>query len=633
MTININPKNKGKLTATAKKTGKSFTQLSHSKNPLTRKRAIFALNARKWNHKHADGGTLDLYDFDNTFANGGNLSRAKDYGSSKHPYPMVKSSDFAGGGRSYPIPTKANAIDALRLAGLHHRPDVKAKVYAKYPDLKHADGGFLYNNSFGEGGQVNSDVQHGGVFNNGTTDINNGGTHEQNPYQGVPMGVDSKGTPNLVEQGEVVHNNYVYSNRLNPTKEQLKSVGLSPSYSKYSYSKIANVLNKESKERPNDPISKNGLNSNMQKLQAIQEQTRQAKQQQEQQLSSVHAFGGNLFDSGGNYSIGPNGSLIDNSIITPEQRALYNLANYKGTNSKGKAVISKTGHYINNSQLADLVPTKVQGNLSPTNVTLPANMVTASKGNIAVYPEETKVQNNNLPTWMRYSPIIGSGLGVLSDTLGLTNKPDYTQANAIQEAVSNPNKASFTPVSNYLTYNPFDRNYYLNKLNAQTAATQRALVNNGGGNRATTAAGLLAGDYNSQGRMGDLFRQSEEYNQNQRNQVAEFNRGTNEFNSQGALQASQANMANNSLGLQAAIYGSQMRQQQDQLASQMRSNNLTNFLQNMGNLGTENYAYNQAANNRALYYGPGTDGSSTYKGNQHKYGGKLNKKKGYTTWQ
>lgn len=66
----------------------------------------------------------------------GGLSRNKDYGSSNKPYPDVNKKDFAGGKRSYPIPTRADAVDALRLAGLHGRSDVKAKVYKKYPDLK-----------------------------------------------------------------------------------------------------------------------------------------------------------------------------------------------------------------------------------------------------------------------------------------------------------------------------------------------------------------------------------------------------------------------------------------------------------------------------------------------------------------
>lgn len=75
----------------------------------------------------------------------GGLSRNKDYGSKSKPYPSVKSKDFAGSGRSYPIPTKADAVDALRLAGLHGRSDVKAKVYRKYPELrKKSAAGGLY---------------------------------------------------------------------------------------------------------------------------------------------------------------------------------------------------------------------------------------------------------------------------------------------------------------------------------------------------------------------------------------------------------------------------------------------------------------------------------------------------------
>lgn len=78
-------------------------------------------------YKYRFGGRCKL-------RNGGLIS--KDRGSSKHPYPSVSSKDFAGGGRSYPIPTKADAVDALRLAGLHGRSDVKAKVYSRYPELR-----------------------------------------------------------------------------------------------------------------------------------------------------------------------------------------------------------------------------------------------------------------------------------------------------------------------------------------------------------------------------------------------------------------------------------------------------------------------------------------------------------------
>lgn len=86
----------------------------------------------------------DFYEKRNKKRMGG-LSRSKDYGSKSKPYPKVDKKDFAGKNRSYPIPTKADAIDALRLAGLHGRDDVKAKVYSKYPKLrKRAKNGGVY---------------------------------------------------------------------------------------------------------------------------------------------------------------------------------------------------------------------------------------------------------------------------------------------------------------------------------------------------------------------------------------------------------------------------------------------------------------------------------------------------------
>lgn len=115
--------------------GKSPAQrVMHGDNP----NAVFNAQERfKKRNKLNDDGTKKK--------RMGGLSRNKDYGSKSKPYPSVKSGDFAGGHRSYPIPTKADAVDALRLAGLHGRNDVKAKVYRKYPELrKKSKAGGLY---------------------------------------------------------------------------------------------------------------------------------------------------------------------------------------------------------------------------------------------------------------------------------------------------------------------------------------------------------------------------------------------------------------------------------------------------------------------------------------------------------
>lgn len=102
---------------------------------------------------------------DGTIKAMGGLSRDKDYGSKKKPYPSIAKKDFAGGHRSYPIPTKADAIDALRLAGLHGRNDVKAKVYNKYPELrkKGSNGLIISINGNVKNGLIHSPSSTGGL--------------------------------------------------------------------------------------------------------------------------------------------------------------------------------------------------------------------------------------------------------------------------------------------------------------------------------------------------------------------------------------------------------------------------------------------------------------------------------------
>lgn len=106
------------------------------------------------------------------YKKGGGLSRAKDYGSKKKPYPSVSAGNFAGGGRSYPIPTRADAVDALRLAGMHGRSDVKSKVYAKYPGLKKKqEGGKLPQYQEGESEIPWGDISQGVLGALGTAPI------------------------------------------------------------------------------------------------------------------------------------------------------------------------------------------------------------------------------------------------------------------------------------------------------------------------------------------------------------------------------------------------------------------------------------------------------------------------------
>lgn len=128
----------------------------------------------------------------------------------------------------------------------------------------HATGGPLYT--------------QGGTWDTGMTYINEGGTHEENPYEGVQVGVDPNGIPNTVEEGEVIFNDYVFSNRTELDEKQKKYFKLGGKM-KYSYADAAKKLTKEFEETPNDPISKNGRNAILQDLMMFQEEKR-AKQQE-----------------------------------------------------------------------------------------------------------------------------------------------------------------------------------------------------------------------------------------------------------------------------------------------------------------------------------------------------------------
>ena len=141
---------------------------------------------------------------------------------------------------------------------------------------KHALGGYIKDRDDMYNNMLESQT-HGGDFSNGVTFINNGGTHEQNPFEGVPMGVAPDGQPNLVEEGEVLYNDYVFSNRLHPTDKELKESNLPKKYKGHTFALIAEDMSKESAERPNDPISKRGLEASLGKLASLQEEQRMKK--------------------------------------------------------------------------------------------------------------------------------------------------------------------------------------------------------------------------------------------------------------------------------------------------------------------------------------------------------------------
>lgn len=420
---------------------------------------------------------------------------------------------------------------------------------------------------------------HGGDFTNGVTFIGNGGTHEQNPFEGVQMGTNPDGEPNLVEEGEVVYNDYVFSNRLKVPKKAKKDFKLKGE----TFADAAKALQKESEERPNDPISKRGLEASMGRLVGIQEEMRNKKNK------------GRKFADGGPFGL--------------EQD--FNLPNYTNQNRLAMSFLGDT-------------PMAYMG--SSGNVVTPEGGINTRVG---TSQQEDNEEQDLAPTWMRYAPVAGSVGSVLSDMFGATNKPDYGPADYMNGAIQPVKPVGARTVSNYLTYKPLDTDYMTNKLNANRSAQRRAITNTSGGNRATAMAGLIASDYNYGNQLGDLTRQAAMYNDQQRQQVEAFNRGTNQYNAEALTKADMANaniqQQTNELRLKQRSAQAQMRDAANNRSSAARSANLTNLLDNLGAVGQENFMKNMISTNPALYYDLTGQGGVKYKGNgkKKKRGGRL----------
>lgn len=537
------------------------------------------------------------------------------------------------------------------------------------------------------GGDLNT---YGGTYNGGLEYINNGSTHENNILGGVPMGSDRDGTPNLVEEGETIWNDYVFSNRLKVPETLTDKYKLSKDIT---FAEASKKLGKEIAETPNDPISKRTFNFFMQDLQQSQEEVKAKKelskakrqfnklspQEQLEILNGGPVQGDNTllanpnnepqqFAEGGNtdrnwlfdtmwegapeyqdsYLKGNipyyQGKISDKSYSVKD---IENTDNYKNftkyaltlpdTHSYWQTLSNKTGKDVtylknnyerlrNDGKLGWVHRTPLYNtdyNIKVPDLETPQQRAQELNTMIQDFPTrepriyQEEENNDLLPTWMRYAPIVGSAIGTISSLL---SKPDESSANAILTAAREAGQytpISFNPIGDYITYNPFDRDYYINKLNAESGAARRAIINQSSGNRGNAIASILASDYNAQNQLGALARQAEEYNLAQRQKVAEFNRGTNMFNTEGIFKANTTNQAarmqaRNTL-LQGTMQAERLRQAARQQLAAERSANLTNLFNNLGNIGRENMNFNILNTSAAFPWAMTNKGESKYK--------------------
>lgn len=517
------------------------------------------------------------------------------------PNSFTNTNTFADGGKIHIKPSKRGTFTAAAKKHGKGIQEFARQVLANKENYSPAmvkKANFARNAASWKHGDGGSLMSNGAVWDNGLTYIGNGGTHEENPMEGVPMGVDNQGTPNLVEQGEVVFNDYVFSNRL-AVPDAIRSKYKLRGNKEMTFADAAKKMAKESEERPNDPISKRGLMDSMSKLQQAQEMVRQNITGQEENRKYAH--GGrkvNKFDN------------LDSDTMFLDSIDYGDWQDY--------------GTLLEPIDAEDLWDETMAGS-------------------------DTGKENPNKSsklTWLRYAPVVGSAIGLAQN---LFSKPDYSSADAILEVANsagNYTPIGYTPIGNYLQYRPLDRNYYINRLDAQAGATRRAIMNTTSPSR---NAALLAADYNAQGRLGDLARQAEEYNLAQRQAVETFNRGTNMANAEMGLKAAMANqeaaLKARSSRLSGVSQAMAVRDAVDARKGASMSANLTNLFDSLGNIGID--AYNREDRDKLIRAGVfgilsekpqewsdkrWNDYKKVVSGTSYRNGGKLKKKRGGFTY-
>ena len=528
--------------------------------------------------------------------------------------------DFGGPMFGMPI-TGASSYDIAKDNALTKQMQAQSKNSTSFNPIFNAP------TTFAAGGLLSNN------FTNGVTIIGNGGTHERNPHEGVPMGIAPDGAPNLVEEGEAVFNDYVFSNRLRVPKAVRNKYKLrGPKNMTFAEAFIK--AQKESEERENDPISQNGLEN----IAMILARTQEAiKGYNRAMRGHKAAEGGHLFDGTGKSWIDYDRSLGDdfynhiysdesdymkalkwlkqpensaelNQLISDIRGGVYdndvekingydlNLNNWYrlATDHKKGPVHNALIKWANQNQgkwnpapIAAIsseplgLPTEAQR--APELIARPTVVSSVEEGKDDV---DGGRGNNNVTgkatlgdlSKLRYADILANATAVGTDLLGITNTP------TVFDEIGPFQPITFNPIGNYIPVTHFDTNYEGNQEAQQAAATRGAIMQSTAPAR---WANLLAADYNAQMTHGDLMRAAALQDYDRAVQRETFNRGTDQYNSEGALKAAMANQDAKLKYNQQALMQARLNDEASTMANAAKATNFGNLAESISNLGRE----------------------------------------------
>lgn len=477
-----------------------------------------------------------------------------------------------------------------------------------------AEGGPLYNNP---------------NFSNGVRNIEEGGSHEQNPLGGVPQGIAQDGIPNLVEEGEVIFDDYVFSKRLKVPNSSKEMLGLKKN-KEYTFAEAANKIQEESEERTNDPISKKNLKVMMGRLQEAQEELK-AKQEQaklkkqlaklspQEQIALLAQLQGGEQQPQQQQMPMQEQQAIPQEMMMPQQGF-----------ARGGHLFSGTSKFGNNSHLTFQTDFNkaINDYIAQQTFSLPYTYVIEDPEELVKkYPllygqdwimsKENPVNKygraelgipykvkktseydpnaseefmNGMAQFLRVVPVMGTGIAALKS---LADTPHYTNIERAERAALSIPPMEAPRLGNRMAYNPIDVNYLANAMNNTGLSARRAIQEQTLGNRAAAMQATLANNYATQTALANAYIQAQEANQKQRQAVDAFNRETD---TQNGNWRSTVNGANTELALKKAetLYNTGiLRDTELQNLQATRGKNLSSFYTNIGNLGKDLLARDQ----------------------------------------
>ncbi len=445
--------------------------------------------------------------------------------------------------------------------GLAAIDNLKETQYYDFMKTIKSYGGPLYN--------------HSGSWSNGLVFINEGGLHSENPFDGVLMGFDQEGIPNLVEEGEIIYNDYVFSNRLKPSKKQLESAGLNKKYNDWTFAKIVEDLQKTSAETPLDKISKESLDDMMTTMINMQEEVRMKKGLKGQ--NRLMANGGTIFDTYDSgyvtdrknyYGIDPilAGRTVDISNIINRASEKLNFYN--------EPFVPDTF-----DDLPDVTPSSKLGTMS----TIPHMTSTESAIQKKAIPDSsikefddyinTEVQNRantkNKKSSFNWNAV-GQALPIISNAAkaiyNVATPIDYS--NVISEQAYRKTPVMSLPrLGGKQVYRGIDRNRLITPIINTGRATALDIQNN-----ALTAGQALANlanaSYNTQRAIGEAYANADQQDLANRLQVAQFNLGIDQANANLSQTEQAANIERANRIAAARIQDAAMREQLQQAKGQ-----------------------------------------------------------------